>query len=139
MRCIPCGRTWFRSSLRRQRRALTGAGHHRLEHLRREAPRGGVVAAAMIRIDEPACRIECVLAPVAERERGAREPERHEQRIVSYPAERDVDACRAQSAELRFEVAIAAAYFSRQGLVLGRHALDRVHDADVDEAQSVPG
>src|SRR5215472_17787482 len=102
-----------RSSLRRERRALAGACHHRLEHLRRQAPRGGVVAAAMIRIDEPARRIECVLATVAEGVRGARESQRHEQGVVSHPPERDVDARRAQAAQLRFEVVVAAAYFGR--------------------------
>src|SRR5215472_13953273 len=98
-----------RSSLRRERRALAGARHHRAEHLRREAPRGGVVAAAMIRIDEPACRIECVLAAVAEGVGRTRQAERHERRLVRHPTERQIDAHRAQPLQLRPEVAIAAA------------------------------
>src|SRR5262245_6508420 len=104
MRCIPCGRTWSRSSLPRQSGKLAGTRHHRLEHLRGEAPRGSVVAAAMIRIDEPACRIECLLAAVAEGIRGTGKSERHEQSVMPHPPERQVDARRVQAAELGAEV-----------------------------------
>ena len=61
---------------------------HVLEHGNGEPPRVGVVAAAVIAVEEPRAAREGVLGAVAEHVAAQREPERAQGGVMRDPAER---------------------------------------------------
>src|SRR6202011_4268854 len=106
-----------------------GARHHLLEHLRGEHLGGGVVAAAMIRVDQVACLIERMFPAMSEWELAALESLCEQHSVVGYATQCQHDPHGLKREQLGLEVSITAADFIRQGLVLWRQTFDRVGDA----------
>ncbi len=112
--------------------------HDGVEHRFGEAPRLGVVAAAVIAVEETHAVGQVVDRVVREPARARLQPERHENRIVRDAAERQNRSRRSLS-QLFGEVAVARARLGRGRLVLRREAFHRIRDAAPGELQPVAG
>ena len=80
-----------------------------------------------------------MLAAVTKGVGRAAQTEGQQQSLVRHPPEREIYPHRAQPAQLRLQVIVAAAHLARQGLVLRRNTLDGVDDARIDEPQCIVG
>src|SRR5579864_2115086 len=96
-------------------RQLASACHHLLEHFRRQHPGRGVVATAMIRVDQTAVRIQCVFPPVREGVLASLQALREQEGIMSYAPQGEHHSGRLQRRELCLEVGITAPDLIRQG------------------------
>ena len=118
-------------------RDLAGTRHDLLEHRLGEHPGRGVVAAAMIRVDEVPRLVEPVLAAVTEGKLAALEPAGHEEGVVPHPAERQHHPDALERGELGLQVHVAGADLVRQRLVAGGNALDRIDDARLPQLEPI--
>ena len=91
----------------------------------------------MIRVEEVLRSVEAVLPTVPERVTRARQPARHEQRVVRHATQGQVHAHRRKLPHLRGEVCVAGTDLRGQGAVLRWHAFDRIDDAGVHERQGI--
>src|SRR5207237_9492101 len=107
---------------------------HLLEHRRRQAPGIGVVAAAVIAVEQPRAALDGVLGAVAERVSARAEPERAQGGVMRDAAEREDGRARGKRGQLGRQIRVALPNLRRLRLVSGWQGLDRVGYADVAES-----
>ena len=110
---------------------------HRVEHRLGETPGVGVVAAAVIAVEQHPAAVERVPRAVTEYERGGRQPERHSDRAVRDAPEREHRAAGGEVGEFRRKIRVAVTDFRRQWLVRRRQALHRIGDPALDEREPI--
>ena len=108
-----------------------------VEHRRSQAARIGVVAAAVIAVDQQPAAVQRMRGAVREGERRGFQRKRAQRRFVRDAAERQDRAALRHARQVGCEVVVAGADFDGRGLVCRRQALDRIGDAAVDEAQAI--
>src|SRR3990170_8952241 len=109
------------------------------EHGRRESPGLGVVAAAVIRIEQVSILRQAVVRAVPEPVRQNLEAERLQDGGVRDDPERQHYRPARERLELALEINVARCNLGGQRLVVRRQTLDRVRDAAALESQPVVG
>ena len=124
---------------RAYRGALAIASNTESEHRRRQPSRIGVVAAAMVAVEQRNTRrrrVEPVPRAVREREIARLQAERAQRRLVRDPAKREDRGTARQRREIGGQIAVAVGDLDRQRLVLRRQAFHCVGDPATDRASS---
>ena len=107
------------------------------EHVRRQALRLGVVATAVVRIDEPSTTCEPMLGRMSKAISTATLACGIENGIVRNSTERDEYTQALVSSELGAKKTVAASRLGGRRFVLGRKALHCVGDANTEECEPV--